>query len=70
MKKSKFNKIVKAKTPWINGICGISLNVNVDENAIPRVDVIPVITKFRTIKEAKDESILRLLNKWPIDIEA
>ena len=40
------------------------------EKAIPIADEIAVVIKFKTINAPKAESILCLLNKCPIDIEA
>ena len=41
-----------------------------NEKPIPRADAIALVIKFSTTNAPKDERILCLLNKWPIEIEA
>ena len=74
MKKTKLNKIKNPKNKWIGKDEDEVILLNIDvkfeyEKAIPRADEIAVVIKFKTINAPKDESILCLLNKWPIDID-
>ena len=47
-----------------------NMDLQAIEKAIPIADVIAPVIKFKTINAPKDESILCLLNKCPIDIDA
>ena len=73
MNKIKLNKIIKPKSKWTgkNDLEVLNVSLKFDnEKAIPRVAEIALVIKFKTINAAKDESILWLLNKWPIAIDA
>ena len=73
MKKTKLYKINDIKNKWPGKDELILSNIDSKfefEKAIPIVYEIAVVIKAKLINAPKDESILCLLNKCPIDIDA
>lgn len=73
MNKTKLNRIKDIKSKWTGKYELILSNMDEKfecEKVIPIAEVIAVVIKFKTMNAPKDESILCLLNKCPIDIDA